>query len=423
MSRVFSAMQATGLGTILLLCLAAHASTPTLLWRDESLLHLVTSEAYGGTGTWENGEYWVAVGHSSEIDSLGETKGRRTERDLAEDNAKELILQRSAVAKVPDYDGDSYDLKGQIKGFQTAATYRIDGMDGLYLIGVAKKASVQVEAMFNPQKARLSAIALFDAKNYKDAAARLASLTQRGIQDPETMAYAHAASWHVNLDSGVKGNARETALRGLGQFHLDRQEYEESLKQFHALYLETDKPEMAFLEKLVFLCDKTGRHETANRFMDEINKRWPKSSPPIIQNATIDPAFEPVLNLQPILLQNGGARLLNMGGSQYFVAVGTTDIRQDSATEKLRRLRVGRVQAQKEAIAFLEKTKVVASEKFIEKTIVTTVDGKTSAEVLTTLDESTATRVSGILGSLSDIGMWTSPDNTIFFFAIGKKLN
>src|ERR1017187_1771202 len=105
MSRVFSAMQATGLGTILLLCLAAHASTPTLLWRDESLLHLVTSEAYGGTGTWENGDYWVACGQSSEIDSLGGNKGRRTERDLAEDNAKELILQRSAVAKVPDYDG------------------------------------------------------------------------------------------------------------------------------------------------------------------------------------------------------------------------------------------------------------------------------------------------------------------------------
>ena len=220
MSRVLNTLHVTGLGTILLLCLAAHAGSATLLWRDESLLHLVTSEAYGGTGTWENGDYWVAVGHSSEIDSLGENKGRRTERDLAEDNAKELILQRSAVAKVPDYDGDSYDLKGQIKGFQTAATYRIDGMDGLYLIGVAKKSSVQVDVVFNPGKARLNAIALFDAGNYKDAAARLASLTQRGIQDPETMAYAHAASWHVNLDSGVKGSARETALRGLGQFHL-----------------------------------------------------------------------------------------------------------------------------------------------------------------------------------------------------------
>jgi hypothetical protein len=103
--------------------------------------------------------------------------------------------------------------------------------------------------------------------------------------------------------------------------------------------------------------------------------------------------------------------------------VGTTDIRGAASSEKLRQLRVGRVQAQKEAIAFLEQTKVVAEEKLVERTTVTTHDGKRSAEVIKTLDETTATKVHGVLNSLIDIGTWVSADGTTFLFAIGNKFN
>jgi hypothetical protein len=417
------AIQAAALTAFAYLCVPVTLLSATILSRDDSLSRFVPAEAYQGIGFWENGDSWVAVGYSTEIDALEKSKGKRAERDFAEEDAKALILKQAALAKNPDYDGSSYDLNGEVNGFQTAATYRIEGKDDFYLIGIAKKSGVRVDVVFNPQKARLTAIALFEAGKYRDAAGRFAALTQRGIQDGEMMAFARAASWHVNLDSGVKGEHRVEALDGLGQFYLERANYDASLRHFYDLYLESETPSRQLLDTLVLLCAKTHRGETAANFQNEIRKRWPLPDASVIKDAAFDPIFEPVLRLQPVLLKTGGARLVKFNGSLYFVAVGTTEIREASSSEKIRQLRVGRVQAQKEAIAFLEETKVVAEEKLIESTTVTTKDGKTSAEVLRTLDESTATKVHGVLNSLTDIGSWASADGTTSFFAIGKKLN
>lgn len=416
-------IQAASFSTFVWLCLPPGLLSADLVTRNDALLKLAPAEALQGIGSWAKDEYWIATGYSVEVDALGKSKGRRTERDFAEEEAKALILKQAAMSKYPDYDEGSYDLKGEISGFQTAATYRMPAKDGLYLVGVAKKSDVQVDVVFNPKKSRLTAIALFEAGKYRDAAGRFAALTQRGIQDGETMAFARAASWHVNLDSGVKGEPRVEALDGLGQFYLERANYDASLRHFYDLYLESETPSRQLLDTLVLLCAKTHRGETAANFQNEIRKRWPLPDAPVIKDAAFDPIFEPVLRLQPVLLKNGGARLVKFNGSLYFVAVGTTEIREASSSEKIRQLRVGRVQAQKEAIAFLEETKVVAEEKLIERTTVTTKDGKTSAEVLRTLDESTATQVHGVLNSLTDIGTWASADGKVFFFAIGKKLN
>jgi len=416
-------IQVAAFSTFVWLCLPLSSLSADLATRNDALLQLAPAEALQGIGSWTKDDYWIATGYSEEVDSLGKSKGNRTERDFAEEETKALILKRAAISQYADYDDGSYDLKGEISGFQTAATYRITGKDGLYLVGVAKKSGVQVDVVFNPKKARLTAIALFEMGKYHDAAARFASLTQRGIQDAETMAFARAASWHVNLDSGIKGGPRLEALDGLGQFYLEQRDYEASLRHFYDLYVETERPSRQLLDTLVLLCEKTFRGETAANFRNEISRGWPLPDTPPIKDATFDQIFEPVLRLQPVLLKNGGCRLVKFDGSLYFVAVGTTEIREASSSEKLRQLRVGRVQAQKEAIAFLEATKVVAEEKLVEKTTVTTKDGKTSAEVLRTLDETTATKVHGVLNSLTDIGTWSSADGNAFFFAIGKKLN
>lgn len=423
MIRGRSTIQAAAFSTFVWLCLPPCSLSADLVTRNDALLKLAPAEALQGIGSWAKDDYWIATGYSVEVDSLGKSKGRRTERDFAEEEAKALILKQAAFSKYPDYDEGSYDVKGEISGFQTAATYRIPAKDGLYLVGVAKKSDVQTDLVFNPKKARLTAIALFETGKYHDAAARFASLTQRGIQDLETMAFARAASWHVNLDSGIKGQPRVEALDGLGRFYLEQRNYEASLRYAYDLYVETEKPGRQLLDTLVMLCEKTQRRETAANFQKEISKRWPLADASPVKDATIDPIFEPVLRLQPVLLKSGGARLVNLDGSLYFVAVGTTEVREASSNEKLRQLRVGRVQAQKEAIAFLEQTKVVAEEKLVERTLITTKDGKKSAEVLKTLDESTSTKVHGVLNSLIDIGTWGSADGTVFFFAIGKKLN
>ena len=80
------------------------------------------------------------------------------------------------------------------------------------------------------------------------------------------------------------------------------------------------------------------------------------------------------------------------------------------------------MQAQKQAILFLEQTKVVAQEKLIERTTIVTKDGKSSVEIFKTLDESTLAQCQGALPALIDIGTWKSADGSLFFFAIGKKL-
>lgn len=143
---------------------------------------------------------------------------------------------------------------------------------------------------------------------------------------------------------------------------------------------------------------------------------------PTLREASIEKEFEPVLMLLPVIVDSGGAAVVDTATGRYFVAVGVTDVRGDSSQEKLRQLRVSKVQAQKAAVAFMEETKVVAEEKLVERTTIVNKDGKKSAVVLKTLDETTATAVRGILKSLPQIGTWKSADGKLFFCAIGKKL-
>jgi len=144
--------------------------------------------------------------------------------------------------------------------------------------------------------------------------------------------------------------------------------------------------------------------------------------PPLIRDAHIEAPFESVLMQQTSLLQNGGASVVNFDGGKFFIAVGFTEVRDNSSADIVRQMRVGRVHAQKEAVQFLEHTKVVSEEKLTEKTVVTTTNGKKTAEVFKSLDESTVATVRGILPSLTPIGTWKSADGQLFFCAIGKRL-
>ena len=419
------AIQVVVLTTVPVVCLLCSTTVfgADVLSRDDALAKLVPAEAYRGIGSWEIGNFWIAVGHSTEIDSLAKNKAKRVERDFAEADSKTLLLSRAALTKDAEYDASYYDVKGEIAGFQTAATYRLEGKSDLYLIGLAKKSDVQVEVVFNARKARLSAIAIFEAGKYREAARRFATLTQRGIQDAETIAFARAASWHVNLDSGVKAESRIEALDELGQFYLNQRNYEASLAHFYDLYLETEKPSRQLLDTLVTVCEKTRRSETAAKFQKEINRRWPSNASLPVADANFEKAFEPVLLSQAMLLKNGGASLVQFDGRLYVLAVGVTDVRGDSSQERLRQLRVGKVQAQKAAVAFAEQTKVVAEEKLVEKTTVAVEGQKKSLSVLKTIDETTSIKVSGVLKSLDEVGSWKSADGTLFFYALGKLLN
>lgn len=417
------AIQSAALFLVVFLLSPSTLFCANVLSRDDTVSKFVPAEAYQRTGLWENGDYWITVGHSTEIDALGKAKGKRLERDFAEDESKALMLKQAALLKNPEYDADSYDLKGEIIGFQTAATYRLNGKSDFYLIGLAKKSGVQVEVVFNAKKARLAAIALFESGKYREAASKLATVTERGIQDSETMDFARAASQHVNLDAGVKGEPRIEALEGLGQFYLKQRDYEASLRHFYDLYLETENPSPPLLENLVMLCEKARRSDTSAKFQKEISRRWPTIAIVPITDANIEKRFEPMLLNQPMLLKNGGASVVQFDNRLYFLAVGVTDVRGNTSQEKLRQLRVGRVQAQKEAVAFAEQTKVVAKEKLVEKTTIALEGQKKALSVLKTIDETTSTKVGGVLKSLDEVGSWRSADRTLFFYAVGKRLD
>ena len=286
-----------------------------------------------------------------------------------------------------------------------------------------KKGDVRVEVQFNPKKARSTAFGLFDSGQFSAAASRLGDLTRSGIQDPETMAYARAASWQVNIQAGVRGAPRIEALKGLGQFYLEQDNYEPSIHLFYDLYQETQKPDRPLLETLIQLCYKTNRRETGDKIKQELEKRYPKLDLVPIKDASIEPELRPIIMGQPLLLKAGGARVVECAGALYFIAVGVTEVRGDSSEEKLRQLRVARVQAQKEAVTFAKGTKVVAEEKRLEQTTHVTEQGKTTVRVVDTLDETTRTEVEGIIKSLPQIGSWRAQDGSLFFFALGKQLH
>jgi len=249
----------------------------TILTRDPAVANLLPREAFEGVGAWDVGRYVIATGHSIRVDSLGVEKGKRTEQNIAEDDCKTRIIAVIARSQTEDFDPEMFDLAADISGFQIAATYRMEGRDGFFLVGLAERCKIKAGPVFNPKKARAFAFNLFHAERFKDAATRFAILTQRDVQDAETVAFARAASWHVNLEAGMRGDARRLALQGLGKFYYDRQDYERSVKYFYDLYKETDAPSRELLATLVTLCEKTRRENSAKAFLRELNDRYPQS--------------------------------------------------------------------------------------------------------------------------------------------------
>jgi hypothetical protein len=393
-----------------------------ILTSDKELAALLPHEAYEGVGSWANGGYLIATGHTIPIDALGDAKGRRTEKEFSEEDAKRRLILKAAAEKTPDVNEQMFDVVGDMTGFRVAASYQNKGTPGLFTVAVVEKKNIKIEVNFNTKKAREFAFHLFQASQFKEAAEAFSVLTQRGVQDAETVAYARAASWQVNLDSGVRGNGRTEALSALGSFYEEHDNLEAALQRYYALYKEIEKPERSFLEKLAGLCERTHRQETAERFRAEILRRFAPPENPKIKDASIEKSFEALLMQQPLLLKNGGARLIKYDGATYFVAVGVTEIEQDSPTERLRRLRVGRMHAQREAVSFAEATQVSAEDKKTETTVSRNEDGKKHATVVTTFDEITIARVKGAVKSLAEIGTWITPDGTLFCFALGRKL-
>jgi hypothetical protein len=140
-------------------------------------------------------------------------------------------------------------------------------------------------------------------------------------------------------------------------------------------------------------------------------------------DAVIEPEFVDVLQADSTLLHDGGAKVVETHNQRYFIAVGVTSAGPDSPMEKLRQIRVGRIQAIKAAAEFIQETKVKSQEKLTEESTVTRTDGKKTGTSTKIFEESTLTQIEALLKVPPQIGSWKSSDGQLFFYAIGTELH
>jgi hypothetical protein len=141
-----------------------------------------------------------------------------------------------------------------------------------------------------------------------------------------------------------------------------------------------------------------------------------------LKDASFEAGAEALLRKDSFLLQEGGAKLIEFNGSKWFVAVGMTFVGEQSSTERLRMLRVGRINALRAAAEFISPTEVETTTTLTETTTVTNTNGKKAVNARKILDDVTKTKVQTVLKAPPTLGTWQSFDGKLFYYAIGAKL-
>ena len=142
----------------------------------------------------------------------------------------------------------------------------------------------------------------------------------------------------------------------------------------------------------------------------------------LILDASFAPGYEVILRQDPLLLQLGGAKIVEHGGDQYFISVGVTSIHGDEALERVRQLRVARIQALREIASFTESTQIVTKDELSDTKTIKNDNGHKTANATLTLNESTVASIKAIAKSPPEVGFWKSADKQLFFYAVGTKL-
>jgi hypothetical protein len=148
----------------------------------------------------------------------------------------------------------------------------------------------------------------------------------------------------------------------------------------------------------------------------------PADDGPDIREVLLTPGFDGILRTDPVLLQSGGAKLIEKDGTLYFVAVGFASVLSDSAGERVRQLQVARTRALKVASEFIGTTIVTSEEKFSKKTTVTNVNGVKTSARRELLEETTVAKIKALVNAPPVLGTWKSGDGQLFFYAIGTQI-
>ena len=138
------------------------------------------------------------------------------------------------------------------------------------------------------------------------------------------------------------------------------------------------------------------------------------AEPLTLIDAVFEPGSEAVLRAEPLLLSDGGARIVEQEGARYFLAVGVASVGEPTTVERLRQIRVGRINALRAAAEFNAPTEVKTETTLRETTTIRREDGTSKGEA--------REKIEAILRAPTQVGTWRSPDAMLFFYAVGSKL-
>ena len=143
----------------------------------------------------------------------------------------------------------------------------------------------------------------------------------------------------------------------------------------------------------------------------------------LIIDVQIDAEFKPYLLAEKVMLLAGGCKMLiTPDGTKLLVSVGFTEIRGNSAKERVRQLRIAGYNADAE-IAKHQRIEVTHFAQRNKSVVVSQENGNEKSKVQRTSVSLTTVQAEASIDSLETIGTWKSADRTLFFVAKGCVIN
>jgi|GEM_PF-1219234 len=376
------------------------------------------SAAGVGVGAWRQGDYLIATGKGPDAGVLGQAKGRRIQRDLAEQDVKRRILTASVQPQQIALPLDFYTLDGELTGLVYCAQYQLPNQEELYLVGLIRADSVKVRATLRGDEVARAAEQAFAKADYETAASYWQVLIKAGLGDARITASYQAARNHLALTES-KGPDRQRLLLALGDFYLQRKAYESAYKWLYPAYSEYDDCSRELLEKLQQVCVQTQRAKSAKAFAQQILSRWPP-----VKNATFtDALYQRALGANPQLMQTPGVATFESQGDTYLLAVGMVAVDGNDAEAKLEQIKVAKIKAHKEVAEWTKGAQITVRETVEkERTVTRNETGKTQDKVQVKITAELLEQVKSALPYLAQVGTWQSEDGTARFVMVGRKL-
>lgn len=142
-----------------------------------------------------------------------------------------------------------------------------------------------------------------------------------------------------------------------------------------------------------------------------------------LSSLELEEEYRTFLAAMPLQLENGGARIFKLkDGSLWIVSIGSTVAKPMSSSEALRRRTVSKSKAQANAVAEINGSEVKTTTIMTTSDKVTTPNGVETGTSQETLDETIIIAARGIIKNMPVVGTWMNQDETLFFTAIGKRL-